>query len=92
MLLKNGKKIITKKVRTAKNPWEKMKGLMFEDKKNFNYALIFELEREGKLTSAVHMIFVFFPIDIVFLDKNKKVVDKATLYPFTPNYTPKKII
>jgi len=67
-----------------------MKGLMFEDKKKFNYALVFEFPSESKLGSSLHMLFVFFPIDILFLDKNKTIVDKVTLEPFTPNYTPKK--
>lgn len=36
------------------------------------------------------MMFVRFPIDAVFLDENEKVVDIATLNPWTINYTPKK--
>jgi len=89
MLKANGKLVI-KKVRHAKSTWQRTKGLMFEDKKKFDYALVFEFPRESKLGSSLHMIFVFFPIDVLFLDKNKKVVDKVTLPPFQPNYTPKK--
>jgi uncharacterized membrane protein (UPF0127 family) len=37
------------------------------------------------------MLFVLFPIDVVYLDKNKRVVDIArNLRPFALNYTPKK--
>ncbi len=89
MLKVNGKNIKLK-TKLANNSWQKMKGLMFEDKKKFNYALIFEAPKESKIGCSVHMIFVFFPIDIIFLNKEKKVVDKITLQPFTPNYTPKK--
>jgi len=89
MLKANGKLVI-KKVRHARSTWQRTKGLMFEDKKKFDYALIFEFPRESKIGSSLHMIFVFFPIDVLFLDKNKKVVDKVTLPPFQPNYTPKK--
>ena len=63
---------------------------MFEKEQNFNYALIFELPEKSLIGSSVHMMFVFFPIDIVFLDEQKKVVDKKTLSPWTLNYTPKK--
>jgi len=35
------------------------------------------------------MLFVFFPIDVIFLNSKKKVVDKTTLNPWQLNYTPK---
>jgi len=89
-MLKVGKKVIMKNVRFAGNTWERMRGLMFEDKNKFNYALVFEFPKESQLGTSLHMLFVFFPIDVLFLDKNGVVVDKAALLPFTPNYTPKK--
>ncbi len=89
MLKVNGKTLM-KNVKLAKTNWQRMKGLMFEDIRKFNYALIFEFPSESRVGCSIHMIFVFFPIDIVFLNKNKEVVDKITLNPFTPNYTPKK--
>jgi len=89
-VLKANKKIIIKKVKFCKTPWQRMKGLMFEDKKKFDYALVFDFPSESKLGSSLHMIFVFFPIDVLFLNSKKEVVDKITLQPFTPNYTPKK--
>ena len=88
-MLYAGKKVLMKKTRFAKTPWQRTKGLMFEDARKFDYALIFEFPRESKLGASLHMIFVFFPIDVLFLDSKKKVVDKATLAPFIPNYTPK---
>jgi len=63
---------------------------MFEEKKKFNYALIFEFPIESRIGTSLHMLFVFFPIDVLFLNKNKIIVDKTTLQPFIPNYTPKK--
>jgi len=87
-MLHVGKKILMKNVRRANTPWQRMKGLMFEDLKKFNYALVFDFPAESKIGSSLHMLFVFFPIDVLFLDKNKKVVDKVTLTPFMPNYTP----
>jgi uncharacterized membrane protein (UPF0127 family) len=63
---------------------------MFEEKKIFNYALVFDFPNESRIGCSLHMLFVFFPIDVLFLDKNRIVVDKVTLEPFTPNYTPKK--
>ncbi|MDD3159814.1 MAG: DUF192 domain-containing protein [Candidatus ainarchaeum sp.] len=83
-------KLIIKNVKYTKNSFQRMKGLMFEEEKKFNYALVFESETESIINSSVHMLFVFFPIDIVFLNKNKIVIDKARLTPFSLNYSPKK--
>ena len=89
-MLKINDKLLIKKVRHANTPWQRIKGLMFEDARKFDYALVFEFPNESRIGCSIHMMFVFFPIDILFLDKNKKVVDNVTLYPFNPNYTPKK--
>ena len=47
-------------------------GLMFS--KNKENVLIFKFNREKIV--ALHMLFVFYPIDVLFLNKNKIVVDK----------------
>ena len=55
-------------------------GLMFT--KNKKQSLIFKFD--GEKTIALHMFFVFYPIDVLFLDKNKIVVDKKENFkPFT---------
>ncbi len=74
----------------ADNFLRKLKGLMFEQKKNFDYGLVFEFSRESRIGASIHMLFVFFPIDVVYLDSGRKVVDVATVNPWTINYTPKK--
>ena len=56
---------------------------MFSSKKN----LIFEFPKEEII--PLHMWFVFFSIDVLFLDSKKKVLEiKADFKPFT-FYTPK---
>ncbi len=55
-------------------------GLMFSLK--FKKRWIFEFKKEG--IYPVHMLFVFFPIDLIYLDKNKRVVEiKENLKPFS---------
>lgn len=63
---------------------------MFEKKSCFDYCLVFDLKKESGIGSSIHMFFVFFPVLVVFLSKEKRVVDKVVLKPFHPNYTPKK--
>ncbi len=60
----------------------KARGLMFSKRKN----LLFLFDKKQKV--SLHMFFVFYPILVLFLDKNNCVVEKAILKPFTL-YTPK---
>ncbi|MBW2982262.1 DUF192 domain-containing protein [Candidatus Woesearchaeota archaeon] len=62
----------------CKTHWSMFRGLMFSKKKN----LIFVLDQERII--GLHMIFVFFPIDVLFLDKNKRIIEiKKNLKPFS---------
>ena len=59
--------------------WKKFRGLMFSKPKN----LIFVLDEESRYHAMIHMFFVFFPIDVYWLDKDKNIVDKRiNLKPF----------
>ncbi len=88
---KTKRKKIIEKTRNAKTFFQKFVGLMFENEKKFDYGLIFFLESESKINATIHMLFVFFPIDVVYLNKNKKVVDIVkNLKPFALSFTPKK--
>jgi hypothetical protein len=89
LINKSTNKVVMQNVRIAHSFFAKLRGLMFERKANFNYALIMPLDRETRIRASIHMLFVFFPIAVLFIDENKRVVDKALLKPFTLNYTPK---
>jgi len=82
---KSKKTVISKKYRLCKSNISKAFGLMFRIKPE---SLVFAFEKEKKI--PLHMMFVFFPIDIVYLDKNRKVVEiKSGFRPFT-FYSPAK--
>ena len=87
MMIKNltRKIILAKKYKTYKNIFSKSLGLMFSIK---NKTLILNFKKEK--INPLHMFFVFYPIDVLFLDKNKIIVEiKENFKPFT-FYTPKK--
>jgi uncharacterized membrane protein (UPF0127 family) len=66
--------------------WSKAKGLMFKTK--VEQPLIFVFDKEKR--HSLHMLFVFCPIDVLFLDRGKKVVEiKENFKPFA-FYMPKK--
>ena len=62
----------------CKSAWSKARGLMFSRKKN----LVFVFNKEKRI--SLHMLFVFFSIDVLFLDKNKRIVEiKKNFRPFS---------
>jgi hypothetical protein len=69
----------------CKSIWSQARGLMFSKKKN----LVFVFNDEKR--RSLHMFFVFFPIDVLFLDKNKRIVEiKRDFKPFTFYYPKEK--
>jgi len=62
-------------------------GLMF--RKDPEKGLILKLpSSRSRRGSAIHMFFMRFPLDIIFLDFDKKVVDMVSIKPWN-TYTPK---
>ena len=76
IILKNNKPIAKAKLLTS--VWQHAIGLMFSKQKN----LIFKFKKEK--IHSLHMFFVFYPIDVVFLNKDKEIVElKQNFMPFT---------
>mgnify|MGYP001557874702 CR=1 FL=1 len=65
-------------------------GLRFSKKLSKDEALLMINNKEGIFNSCVDMLFVFFPIEVFWLDKNKVIIDKARLRPFSLIKFPKK--
>lgn len=84
-----GKKIHLARVKHATTFAQRFMGLMGVSPKDFDYALVFHLAAEGKLSASIHMLFMRMPIDVVFLDGEKNVVDAVEELPaWALNYTP----
>ena len=71
MISRNGSCLI-REVEYADTPFRQAMGLMFRRNIRDDYALVFRLKKST--TTDVHMLFVPFGIDIVFLDMNNSVV------------------
>lgn len=83
--------ILIAKTKYLTNFLLKLKGLMFCKSLNKEEGIILVANNEGIFDTAIHMFFVFFPIDVVWLNKNLEVVDyKRNIKPFTPFIKPKK--
>src|SRR3989344_2359970 len=82
--------ILADKAKWYKNFFFKARGLMITMPLKKGKAIILEADEEGILNTTIHMIFVFFPIDVICVNLEKKVVDiKRNVVPFTPWLSPR---
>jgi len=68
----------------------KGRGLMFRRSIGEDEALVFSESRESVGLTSIHMFFVFFPIAVIWLDAEEKVVDKVLARPFRLYYAPQR--
>ncbi|MBN1657663.1 MAG: DUF192 domain-containing protein [Anaerolineae bacterium] len=68
--------------------WKRGRGLMFRRGLGEDEAYLFVEGRESVAQTAIHMFFVFFPIAVVWLNRERRVVDKVLAKPFRPYYAP----
>ncbi len=66
----------------------RLRGLMFRRALAEDEALFFVESRSGRLTAAIHMCCVPFPIGVLWLDEAGRVVDKIVARPWRPFYAP----
>jgi uncharacterized protein len=81
---------IISRARYCSSLFSKTKGLMFSKKLKKGKSVILVSDFGPRFGSAIGMLFVFFPLDVVFLNKNKEVVDVRKAYPFLSHIVPKK--
>jgi uncharacterized membrane protein (UPF0127 family) len=82
------KTVIATQERILTTTREQARGLMFTKKKEF--CLIFHFQNTKKI--SFHMWFVWYPIDIIFLDNDRRIIEmKERFLPFH-TYTPKQPI
>ena len=83
-----------KKIHVTKfcyTPLSKLQGLMFAKSLQANQSFVLVNKSESIHNASIHMFFVFFPIDVIWLDKNYTVVDiKRNIKPFTFLLRPRK--
>jgi uncharacterized protein len=64
-------------------------GLMFHRNLGPEHGARLEMDRTSRVFSSIHMFFVFIPLAVFWLDRNRFVVDKALARPFRPFYMPR---
>ena len=80
MLLKSNGDVIASDIEYAKSMFSQAKGLMFRSSVPDSYAMIFVLSSPKKI--SLHMLFVPFPLDVLFLNEEKRIVSTTYLRPW----------
>ena len=73
-------KPIAQKVVHCDTVWKRGWGLMFRRALAEDEVYLFDERRESITRAAITMLFVFFPIAVVWLDSSKQVVDKVLAF------------
>ncbi len=71
---------IAKNIEYARTTYRKLTGLMFRKTIPPDYSMLFILKKPSKVN--IHMFFVFFPLDVIFLDEKKKITGYSRLKPW----------
>lgn len=78
------------KVRRCASFFCRLRGLTFRRRLQPGEAVLLVGGREGRLETAIHMLFVFFPITAAWLDREGRVVEVRLARPFWPLYIPRR--
>jgi len=83
--------IIADDVKICKDIFSRSKGLRFSKPLKKGRAVLFISPEESCLHTSLDMFFVFFSVDIIWLNSGKEIVDiRRNVKPFTPIIRPKK--
>lgn len=77
-------------VRLCNSFWTRLRGLMFRPRLCPDEAYLFCYDRESTAETSIHMFFVSFPIAVLWMDAEYRVVDKVLAKPWRPYYASKK--
>ena len=77
--------------RVLRRWWERARGFMFRRELELGEALLFVNPRETIADAAIHMLFVGMPLGVVWLDSERRVVDKVIAKPWRLHYAPSQL-
>jgi uncharacterized membrane protein (UPF0127 family) len=91
-LLRNRRtgEVLARRVVRCDTFFSRARGLTFRRALGEDEVYIFSQDRESVTSTTIHMLFVFFPIAVVWLDSRMRVVDTALAKPWRPYYAPRQ--
>jgi uncharacterized protein len=82
-------KVVLARVKWCRSFLCRLRGLMFRRHLLADEGLLLVESKPGIAATAIHMLFVFFPIAAIWLDDSFRVVDAKLALPFRPFYAPR---
>ena len=80
--------VLVPHLRRADSFLSRLRGLMLRRSLGKDEGLLLVGRTESRAEATIHMFFVFFPIGVLWLDRDNRVVDKTVARPFRPAYAP----
>ncbi len=68
----------------------RLRGLMFRPRLEPDEGLLLVEKRDSRLDASIHMLFVPFPLTVIWINSDKRVVDKVLAQPWRLAYFPDK--
>ncbi len=84
----NTGEVVAREVVLCDTFWKRGRGLMFRRSLAVDEVFLFVERRESTAQATITMVFVFFSIAVLWLDRDRRVVDKVLARPFRPYYAP----
>lgn len=81
-------KVVLERAYWCSSYWCHFRGLQLVRHLPENEGLLFVYDREGRTSTAIHMLFMFFSIGVLWLNKDGQVVDKKLAKPWRISYVP----
>lgn len=72
-ILKDDGTVVATDIERANTILKQVIGLMFRKSVPDSYAMVFETRFDNR--DGLHMLFMHFPIDVVFLDRDKRILE-----------------
>ena len=69
--------------------WSKFIGLMFSRELKPDHGIILVMEKESRINTSIHMMFMNYDLTVLWLDKELVIVDKVLARKWIPFYFPK---
>jgi hypothetical protein len=73
MVIRHKGRVVARDIRVLKRCFERARGLLFRPKIKEDQAFVFYFPKEGYW--SFHMFFMTYAIDIIWLDREKRIVD-----------------
>ncbi|MCX8025166.1 MAG: DUF192 domain-containing protein [Thermanaerothrix sp.] len=78
------------RVRLCASYWERLRGLMFQPRLAPFEGILLVESREGRLETAIHMLFMRFDVAVIWINRAHRVVDICHARPWELMYVPQQ--